>query len=528
MRVQRFLWLACVPVCGFVLTIALIWLVGTQAARVTAGTTEARSAVVLYVSNTGEDAGNECQDSRLPCQTIQRAIRVAQAGDYIHVAGGRYSGVMYDPSIAMGVSATVIITKNISSLLGGYSPDFSIRDIDAYETILSATGSPGAYVAVLVDTDVRLGGFTLTGGSGAYSPGMFYYPGGAIRIFDGSPTVRDNLITNNKAYRRGGGIYIGRGATPAIVNNRIVSNSVITVEGDDTNAGGGIYVASGPALIRNNTILSNTAQTEGGGIYVGWNVEAAIISNTIAYNSLSDQPNGQGAGIHTTGLDTVVVIRGNLIHDNLLKSGFEGSGLYVSSPAMIDSNWIEANKGPDERSALCISDVTNPVTVTNNVIAENSGIGVRLIENNDILMTNNSIVRNLLRGVQVQFPQTEQVEPPVFSLRNNIVANNGECGVFVENAGWQDMDYNDVYGQRYEYCGFPSIQEHSISQDPTFVDPTTGDYHLSAGSPAINQGDGALAPLIDYDGNVRSQNYSVDMGAYEFVYYRTFLPILRR
>ncbi len=527
MRVQRFLWLACVPVCGFVLTITLIWLVGTQAARVTAGTAEARRAV-LYVSKAGEDDGNECQDSRLPCQSIQRAIRVAQEGDYIHVAGGVYTGVMYDPSTAMGISATVIITKDISSLLGGYSPDFSTRDIETYETTLSAAGSPGAYVAVLVDSNVRLGGFTITGGSGAHSPGMFYYPGGAIRIFDGSPTVRDNLITNNKAFRRGGGIYIGRGATPSILNNRIVSNTVITVEGDDTSVGGGIYVASGPTLIRDNAILSNTAQTEGGGIYVGWNVEAAIISNTIAYNSLSDQPSGKGAGIHTVGLDKVVIIRGNLIHDNLLKSGFEGSGLYISSPAIIDSNWIEANIGPDERSALCIMDVTNPLTVTNNIIAENSGIGVRLIENNDIRMTNNTIVGNALRGVQVLFPQTEQVEPPSFSLHNNIVTNNGECGVFIENNGNQDMDYNDVYGQRYQYCGFPSILAHSISQDPAFIDPTTGDYHISAGSPAINQGDGAVAPLVDYDGNLRSQNYTVDMGAYEFVYYRTFLSILRR
>jgi nitrous oxidase accessory protein NosD len=336
------------------------------------------------------------------------------------------------------------------------------------------------------------------------------------------------LIINNQAYRRGGGIYIGRGATPSILNNRIVSNAVLTVEGDDTSAGGGIYVASGPTLIRDNAILSNTAQAEGGGIYVGWNVPMEIISNTIAYNSLTDQPNGQGAGIHTTGLDEVVVIHGNFIHHNSLESGFEGSGLYISSPAIIDGNWIEANYGPDGRSALFIMDVSNPLSVTNNVIAENSSIGVRLIENSDIRMINNTIVGNALRGVQVQFLQSNQVELPAFTMQNNIVANNGECGVFIENVGKHDMDYNDISGQRYQYCGFPSIQAHSISQDPAFVDPTLSDYHLSASSPAINHGDGALAPLEDYDGNVRSQNYTVDMGAYEFVYYRTFLPILRR
>jgi parallel beta-helix repeat protein len=528
MRVQRFLELACVPACGFALVMTLIWLAGTQAARVNAGVADGHSGVVLYVSNNGEDAGNLCQDSSSPCQTIQRAILVAEAGDYIHMAGGEYTGSMFDPGISMGISATVIITKDISSLLGGYSQDFSTRDPITYETVLSAADTPGGYVAVLVGTNVRLGGFTLTGGSGAYSPGGFHYPGGAVRIFDGSPTISDNVINNNKAFRRGGGIYIGRGATPSILNNRIVSNTVLTVEGDATSAGGGIYIASGPTLISNNTILSNTAESEGGAIYIGWNVPVEIISNTIAYNRLSDQSSGHGAGIHTNGETEVALISGNLIHHNSLGSGFEGSGLYISSPAMIEGNWIEANQGLDGRSALFIMDVSNPVTVTNNVIVENSGIGVRLIENGDVRLINNTIAGNDFRGVQVQFVQTNQPGQAAFTLHNNIVANNGECGVFIENNGSQDMDYNDVSGQRYQYCGFPSIQAHSLSQDPAFVDPTLSDYQLSARSPAIDSGDGSIAPVMDYAGNVRSQNYTVDIGAYEFVYYRALLPLVRR
>ncbi len=526
-RVQRIVWLACPLICGFALAITLIGLAGVQASLVSAKSAEPNSGVVLYVSKIGEDTGNQCQDSRSPCLSIQRAMQVAQAGDYIHVAGGVYTDTTYDPDLAMGVTATVIITKDISSLLGGYSADFSKRDIATYETMLSAASSPGAYVAVLVNTNVRFGGFTLTGGRGAYSPGRFYYPGGAIRIFGGSPTIRDNLIIRNQAYRRGGGIYVGRGATPTILKNRIVENKIIRPEGEATSAGGGIYVASGPTQIRSNEILSNTAQAEGGGIYVGWNVPATIISNTIAYNRLTEQPTGQGAGIYTTGLDEVVVIRGNFIHDNSLPIGFDGSGLYISSPAVIDGNWIEANYGPGDRSALCIMDVSAPMTVTNNVIAENTSIGVRLIDNQDIHLINNTIIGNVIRGVQVDFPESNQTGLPAFTLHNNIVANNGECGVFIENEGSQDMDYNDVTGQRYQYCGFPSIQIHSISRDPVFVDPTVSDYHISAGSPVIDNGNGSLAPLLDYDGTLRAQNYNVDMGAYEFIYFRAFLPILR-
>ncbi len=522
------MYLAFPLICGLALIIAMIGLAGKQATRVDAAGNEANSGVIRFVSKFGSDIENECQDSRTPCLTIKRALEVALTGDYIHVAGGVYTDTMYDPNLAMGITATVIITKDFSSVLGGYSADFSTREITANETILSAAGSPGAYAAVLVNTNVRFGGFTLTGGNGAHSPGGFYYPGGAIRVIGGAPTIRDNLIINNQAYRRGGGIYVGRGASPSILNNRIVSNRIITLEGDTNSAGGGIYVASGPTLIRGNEILSNTAQVEGGGIYVGWNVPTTVTNNTIAYNMLLDLPNGQGAGIHTTGLDQAVVIRGNIIRDNSLMSGFEGSGLYISSPAEIDGNWIEGNLGQNGRSAFYITDVSVPLTVTNNVIANNTSIGIRLTDSDNIRLINNTIVGNGLRGVQVSFAAANPARQSVFTLHNNIVANNGECGVFIENEGSQEMDYNDVTGQRYQYCGFPSIQSNSISQDPIFVNPTVSDYHLSAGSPGIDSGNGSVAPFLDYDGTLRAQNYNVDLGAFEFVYFKAFLPILRK
>jgi parallel beta-helix repeat protein len=521
--VRHFHWLIFPISCGFVFVIALVLLAQVQANRVAAESIHADSPAVLYISTQGTDVGNDCQNSLSPCQTIRRAIQVAKAGDYIHVAGGTYTDSMYDPDIAMGVTATVIITKDISSLLGGYSQDFSTRDIDVNKTILSAAGSPGAHVAVLVDTNVRFGGFTITGGKGAYSPDRFKYPGGAIRIFGGSPTIRDNTIINNQAYRRGGGIYVGRNATPSILNNKIVLNKIISLKGDNNSAGGGIYVSSGPTLIRDNVITANTANAEGGGIYVGWNVPASIISNTITYNQLQDPSKAEGAGIRTTGKGVEVVIRGNHIHNNWLNGGFEGSGVYVSSPAIIDGNWIDDNYAPGGRSALCVAETTVPVTLTNNIISDNIGSGVRSFNNQDFRMINNTITGNIFRGVQVLFPDSDMAGPAMFTLRNNIVANNGECGVYIENMGNHVMDYNDVVGQRYQYCGFPSVQAHNLSQNPIFVDPLKGDYHLSPGSPAINTGDGAWAPLIDFDGAVRSQDYNVDMGAYEFVYFRVFM-----
>ena len=208
-----------------------------------------------------------------------------------------------------------------------------------------------------------------------------------------------------------------------------------------------------------------------------------------------------------------------------LFGGFEGSGLYISSPAIVDGNWIEDNHAPSGRSALCITDVTTPVTITNNLIVENGGIGVRSINNQNLRLINNTIAMNSYRGVQVLFPEDDPSGLATITLRNNIVASNGECGIFIENEGKQELDYNDVVGHRYQYCGFPDIQDHNLSKNPVFIDPTTGDYHLLPGSPAINHGDGNIVLLTDYDGTKRAFNYQVDMGALEFKYLKVFLPM---
>jgi hypothetical protein len=59
----------------------------------------------------------------------------------------------------------------------------------------------------------------------------------------------------------------------------------------------------------------------------------------------------------------------------------------------------------------------------------------------------------------------------------------------------------------------------NISREPKFVVPawgTTGDYHLVASSPGIDQGTATGAPAVDLDYRQRPQGKAFDMGAYEF------------
>lgn len=57
----------------------------------------------------------------------------------------------------------------------------------------------------------------------------------------------------------------------------------------------------------------------------------------------------------------------------------------------------------------------------------------------------------------------------------------------------------------------------NTNSDPLFVDPGSGDFHLSANSPAIDTGSNAAIAgvMADLDGNPRISNGIVDMGAYE-------------
>lgn len=65
---------------------------------------------------------------------------------------------------------------------------------------------------------------------------------------------------------------------------------------------------------------------------------------------------------------------------------------------------------------------------------------------------------------------------------------------------------------------------YTINADPLFVDPLNGDFSLQAGSPAIDAGNNALGTLVDYLGNKRPYNGTVDIGAVEYVHGNTTMP----
>jgi hypothetical protein len=385
--------------------------------------------------------------------TIQAAIDAAQVGDTVLVAPGTYlenidfHGKAITVTSAAGPEVTVIDGNRAGSV------------------VTFATGEgPGAV----------LNGFTIRNGRAGFdAPG--YWTGGGILVTVASPTITNNIITDNQAVT-GCGIGINSGS-PTIQGNVIVRN---TQAGGSGGGGGGISLYGSAAQILENVIADNSVGSGFGGGIFGNSTAALIRGNRIQRNVSSGISPCylNGAIVLINQSDTAIIA--NLITDNL---GDCGAGIYLSVPS--------GDRGP---------------RLLNNTIAANSGA-----PGSEIFAT----------GFADQ----------VAVLNNIIIAAPGQTAVYCEGL-WSTtpptFQFNDVYsatGAAFGgVCGNPIGANGNVSVDPLFVDASRGNYHLRPDSPCIDAGTNLPPdlPATDLDQETRvldgtdSGTPVVDIGADEF------------
>lgn len=175
--------------------------------------------------------------------------------------------------------------------------------------------------------------------------------------------------------------------------------------------------------------------------------------------------------------------------------------------------------------------------IANNIVHHvYGGWGVKIGHAADhITAVNNTVFSNNYGGMVVGTSTTDNggTRPDYIYLANNIVYNNG---IGPNPAGYGILEYdtsadlgpncqyvdNLVYGNtpsdwKLEVTGGTGIG--TISAEPGFVNWQTdgsGDYHLAAGSPAVNNGNGTRAPNTDAEGRARPVGGNWDIGAYEY------------
>ena len=92
----------------------------------------------------------------------------------------------------------------------------------------------------------------------------------------------------------------------------------------------------------------------------------------------------------------------------------------------------------------------------------------------------------------------------IFALSNESYFSGDTTGISGTN--------NLIFGA----TGAASFLTDTITSDPMLVAPTTFDFHLKPGSPAVDHGTTTTA-TTDIDGNTRPQGSAYDVGAYELV-----------
>jgi len=387
--------------------------------------------------------------------SIQDAIDAAVDGDTIQVAIGTYQ-------------ENINFLGKAISLVSVAGPELTIIDGGSADSVVIFNSGEGP--ASILD------GFTITHGRSDFStPG--FGDGGGIWIDTASPTILNNIITDNEACA---GFGVSLSFSSSLIQNNTITSNVQGSCGGGIGGGGISILGASAAQIIGNLISNHVVGSNGGGIALFSAGTPLIQNNIIRENSASGSiPCSQGGGIWIVNSSDASIIQ-NLIIDN--NAGC-GGGIYWAVPS--------GNLGP-----LLVNN-----TIANNDSPSGSGIFAGGYDEN-VLLINNIIVA---RGGQaaVYCDDFNDLNPPIFS-------------------------HNDVYsptGPAYDgICQDQTGLMGNLSADPRLTRARHIDYQLGPRSPAIDAGDNAAPalPTADLDGRRRMVNGDnhggaiVDMGAYEF------------
>ncbi len=84
----------------------------------------------------------------------------------------------------------------------------------------------------------------------------------------------------------------------------------------------------------------------------------------------------------------------------------------------------------------------------------------------------------------------------------------------INNISYQNNGKPDLYTGLYN--GTLTVKNNLLGKDPRFVDSAKGDFHLKAGSPAIDAGVKVEKVTEDFAGLARPRGKGYDIGAYEY------------
>ncbi len=343
-----------------------------------------------------------------------------------------------------------------------------------------------------------------------------FYAGGAIGAQNGSVHVTGGRFESNQATGGGwGGAIYNVGPTLTISGTQFYSNTAETTggavasnnsasttitgaffSGNSSGGDGGALRAFAPTHIAASQFQYNTAHTVGGGVMASSDLYlngTDFIQNTAVISS--------GGAVYGVGL--IDMSRG-LFQDN--SSAADGGAIYAKGQLNLERTQFLANQA---NSGGAIFQDGGGGTIVNTLFARNhalSTVGEALALKPAATLT---IEHSTIASPTQAAGSAIFVNGGAVVLLNNIIATH-TVGI-VQASGAVNADYNLFFGNGTNTQGGGVTNNHPVTGNPGFFDPLGDDYHLGAGSTAVNAGP-SLGVTIDFDGDTRPQGSGYDLG----------------
>ncbi|OGZ35575.1 MAG: hypothetical protein A2815_01800, partial [Candidatus Portnoybacteria bacterium RIFCSPHIGHO2_01_FULL_40_12b] len=471
--------------------------------------------ITYYVSPTGSDTNPGTQSQ--PFKTIQKAVNLMNPGDTTIVKGGTYNkgfivGIGEGASAKSGTAAkpitvkaatgeTVIITNENPFIISDYLPDKPRSAIVRFEGRSFWTMDGLNFLFASPTQPSGLSTIWLRNGEGyAIKNGSFdgNENGKGTHVVQVGAMVSNVLVENNTFERFPAdydiyGVAIGSFAGDPKSSSTYGSMNNVTVRGNTFNGlgGDGVQAWGGEDIIIENNKFSRfyTDPMEENAVDIKRANRVTIRNNIMG--GYQPKSSGGGPAIIIHNFADNVTVDGNIIYDSWMGISLDrGNFTEVQGDSTFENIKIIRNVIFNTKKMGISGDSTgagmrvwypnvNGLLIAHNVFAHTEGPGM-------------IILRSLLsfQGVEI---------------KNNIFYANNEYAInflsdaatyvtvgtndFFKSSGEQ-LKWGGIIGNLSQFKSSTGQAGNSINSNPIFVNPTIdpglADYHLQAGSPAIN------------------------------------------
>jgi Protein of unknown function (DUF1565) len=357
-----------------------------------------------------------------PGQSLQNAINAARTGATLCVLPGTYRG-------------PINFAGKPIRLVSSGGPGVTFLDGGGTGRVVTFITAEGL--------DSVLDGFTIRNGRG---PG-----GGGIYIRGASPTIRNNIVTNNRAigqFGRGGGIAVqGPQASPAITCTGFLDNTA-------SYSGGGLASSySAAPYLRSNLFVRNRAPY-GGAISVSWSGRLDLGWTELTAN----QAAVDGGGIHAGVPYGNVLVRQSWFRGNT--AGSQGGGMWVPAGlAEVVNSTFDGNRAAEGGGIAAghgsLVSVANTLFVRNTTTNPSSATLVNVHPSDSSVVNHfNGFFGNTPPDFANTYGDLGWVQLPSFG--SSCCPDPGSPAL---DAGTPALHFNDADGSRNDIgaCGGPTL-----------------------------------------------------------------------